>query len=66
MSYPPDRFEPALLRRMQSGHILAYLSGTEQDGSRLLSLEDQSGHVVFSERIGQRDELRSETPPVHG
>ena len=50
-SYPPHTFTPELLGRMRTGQIRASLSHAGQDGRRLLTVEDDAGHVVFEEWI---------------
>ena len=50
-SYPADHFDAGLVLRMESGHVRASLSSAEGDGSRLLWLQEESGRVVYSERI---------------
>ncbi len=53
-SYPPERFEVALLRRMQAGQIRAHLSEGAPDAGSVLSLVDDAGGVVFSESVSTR------------
>jgi hypothetical protein len=49
-SWPPERFEPDLLRRMRTGEIRATL---EADAERkTVALRDGSGRIVFSEPVG--------------
>lgn len=49
-SWPPERFEPELLRRMRTGEIRATLEANE--GQETLALRDGSGRIVFSEVPG--------------
>jgi hypothetical protein len=51
-SYAADHFEAGLLRRMESGHVRAYVSSGEDGGRRLLWLQDESGRIVSSEEVG--------------
>ncbi len=53
-SYLPERFELALLRRMQAGQIRACLSEAGSDAGEVLSLVDDAGDVVFSESVPSR------------
>lgn len=53
-SYPPERFEVALLRRMQAGQIRARLSEEAPEAGAVLSLVDDAGNVVFSESVSIR------------
>ena len=53
-SYPPERFEVGLLRRMQAGQIRARLSESTADAGAILSLVDDAGNVVFSEGVPTR------------
>jgi hypothetical protein len=52
VSLSPDRFDAALVRRIEVGQVRARLSDREPDGSRLLTLEDEdSRRVIFEEWI---------------
>jgi hypothetical protein len=52
VSLSPDRFDSALVRRIEVGQVRARLSDREPDGSRLLTLEEEeSGRVIFEEWI---------------
>ena len=51
LSYSADHFDAALLRRMESGQVRAYLSGDRDGGRRLLWLQDESGRIVSSEEV---------------
>jgi hypothetical protein len=53
-SYPAERFEVALLRRMQAGQIRARLSEGASGAATILSLVDDAGNVVFSESVSNR------------
>jgi hypothetical protein len=53
-SYPPERFEVALLRRMQAGQIRARLSEGGSESGEVLSLVDEGDSVVFSEEVSPR------------
>jgi hypothetical protein len=53
-SYPPERFEVALLRRMQAGQVRARLSEGAPEAAAVLSLVDDAGDVVFSENVSSR------------
>jgi hypothetical protein len=53
-SYPPERFEVPLLRRMQAGQIRGRLSEGASDAGAVLSLVDDAGNVVFSEGVSTR------------
>ena len=50
-SFAADHFDAGLLRRMESGHVRAYVSSGGGDGPRLLWLQDQSGRIVSSEEV---------------
>ncbi len=52
VSFSPDRFDQALVRRIEVGQVRARFSDRAPDGSRLLTLEsEQSGGVLFEEWI---------------
>lgn len=52
VSLSPERFDPALVRRIEVGQVRARLSDSEPDGSRLLTLEEEvSERVIFEEWI---------------
>ena len=52
VSFSPDRFDPAVVRRIEVGQVRARLSDRAPDGSRLLTLEsEESGRVLFEEWI---------------
>lgn len=53
-SYPPEHFEPGLVRQMQAGQVRARLSDDGRDGGQVLSLLEESGGVVYSEGVPQR------------
>jgi hypothetical protein len=50
-SFAAAHFDAELLRRMESGHVRAYLSSDAADGCRLLWLQDEHGRIVFSESV---------------
>ena len=50
-SFGADHFDAGLLRRMESGHVRAYLSSEAGDGRRLLWLQDERGRIVSSEEV---------------
>jgi hypothetical protein len=50
-SFAADHFEAGLLRRMESGHLRAYLSTAGADGRRLLWVQDEGGRIVYSENV---------------
>ena len=53
-SYPPGHFDSSLVRRMQAGLLLARLSDAGPGVGQTLSLADESGRVVFAERVPAR------------
>jgi hypothetical protein len=48
-SWPPERFEPDLLRRMRTGEIRATFEAGE--GQEFVALRDGSGQIVFSDPV---------------
>ncbi len=55
-SFSPERFEPALVARMQMGQVRARLSPPSGGGLRLLTLEDEAGRVLFEEDLSPKGE----------
>jgi hypothetical protein len=53
-SYPPEHFEPRLVRAIQAGQVRARLSDSAQDGLQILALLNGSGVVVSSEEVPRR------------
>ena len=49
-SYPPEKFEAAVLDRMRAGQIRARVSPDPDGAGTLLVLEDVSGSVVLEDR----------------
>ncbi len=50
-SYPPEKFDPAIVNRMRAGQIRARVSSDPDGAGRLLTLEELSGNVVLEDRI---------------
>jgi hypothetical protein len=50
LSYPPDRFEPAIIRRMETGQVRGRISAS--GAGRVVTLRDASGRVLFEEPLG--------------
>jgi hypothetical protein len=50
-SFAADHFDAALLRRMESGHVRAFVSNGGSGGRRRLWLQDESGRIVSSEEV---------------
>ncbi len=50
-SYPPEHFEPRLVRLIQAGQLRARLSDLEQHDRQLLAFIHESGVVVYSEEV---------------
>lgn len=49
LSWPPERFEPAVLSRMRAGQVRAVLA--ERADGRWIELVDGTGPVLHAERI---------------
>ncbi len=49
LSWPPDRFEPAVLTKMRAGQVRAFFA--EKADGRWIELADRTGPVFHSERI---------------
>jgi hypothetical protein len=49
LSYPPERFDPADIRRMEIGQVRGKIS--ESAAEKIVTLRDASGRVVFEERL---------------
>jgi hypothetical protein len=63
VSYPPEKFESALIRRMELGQIRGRLEQSPADVGSLLVLRDGTGRVVFEERIVLPTDQPSRRPP---
>ena len=53
-SFPPEHFEPGLVRRMQVGQVRARLSQEGQEGSPFLTFLDESGRPISAEDVLRR------------
>lgn len=51
VSYPPEHFEPGLVRRMRAGQVRALLSQGPPGGLQVLSLVDETGSLILSESV---------------
>ena len=49
LSYPPERFDPGDIRRMEIGQIRGKISGSA--AGRSVTLLNTSGRIVFEERL---------------
>lgn len=53
-SYPPEHFEPRILRAIQAGQVRARLSDSGRQDLQILTFLDGSGAVVSSEEVSRR------------
>lgn len=53
-SYPPEHFEPRLVRRIQAGQVRARLSDSGQHGLQILAFVNEAGVVISSGEVPRR------------